>query len=179
MRKLIAGFGALLSLAAVVCGLALFGWLIRHADQAVHSPRIPPASVSVFLAAASLVIGVFWATWAYGYLLFIGRGSPAEAFGIALLPTRQLVRTGPYAYTRNPMVFGGLWLALAVAFYQRSLIGFIAVVVLAVIAVFYLKAFEEPGLERRFGEAYQSYRRHVPLLIPHWHAIVTGEPDES
>ena len=32
----------------------------------------------------------------------------------------------------------------------------------------YLSKFEEPGLERRFGEEYQDYKADVPRWIPRW-----------
>ena len=35
-----------------------------------------------------------------------------------------------------------------------------------VINALYIPLFEEPQLADRFGDAYERYRRHVPLLIP-------------
>ena len=179
MKRFKAVIGTMLSVAAFVASLAAFSLLVRYVDRTLDSPWIIPAGTAVFLGAAAGLIGLFWATWAYGYLLFIGRGSPAELFGMAVLPTRQLVMCGPYAYTRNPMMFGVLWLALGVALYRRSLTGIVLVPILTLLVVAYLKLFEEPGLERRFGDGYHRYRGQVPLLFPHFHAMVTGEPEDS
>jgi protein-S-isoprenylcysteine O-methyltransferase Ste14 len=125
-----------------------------------------PPSINQFAAAFSALVGVFWILWGYSYLHFVGKGTPIEAFGMALYPTRFLVTTGPYAYTRNPMVFGLLFVLLAVAFYSCSISGLVMVPVIALIAAAYIRAFEEPHLERRFGAEYAEYRKNTPLLIP-------------
>lgn len=89
-----------------------------------------------------------------------------EAFGFALEPTKQLVTTGPYAYTRNPMIFGLLWILAGVAMLLESMGGLILLPIAAAGVMIYLKMFEEPALARRFGRNYRHYRRHVPLLFP-------------
>lgn len=121
---------------------------------------------NAFASAFALIIGVFWVTWSYSYLHFVGMGSPVEAFGKALYPTQKLVVTGPYAYTRNPMMFGLLFVLLAIALYAGSISGLILIPILALFVVAYLRRFEEPGLVRRFGEDYIGYRKAVPMLIP-------------
>lgn len=142
-------------------------FLASHAiDAATTGPVAYPGRVHLFGAAISLIIGIFWVTWAYSYLHFVGRGSPIEAFGIALLPTQYLVTTGPYAYTRNPMLLGLLFLLLAIAFLTRSASAFILLPLIAVVAVVYVMLFEEPALIKRFGEDYLRYRSQVSMLIP-------------
>ena len=135
-------------------------------DHVFGLPPFPPQAVNEFLAAIALVIGIFWVLWAYSYLHFVGRGSPIEAFGIALYPTQTLVTTGPYAYTRNPMVLGELFILLGIALLMRSIAALVLVPILAFLAVFYLRTFEEPGLVRRFADQYRHYRERVPALVP-------------
>ena len=125
--------------------------------------REPWSSV---LSAACGLVGVFWILWAWSYLLFVGQGLPLEVFGRALHPTRVLVTTGPYAYTRNPMVLGVLFLMLGVASIRGSLSGFVLVPVIVFGSWLYLAAFEEKGLLARFGDDYLRYRAGVPLLFP-------------
>ena len=179
MRKFKAAFGTVISMGGVIGLLILFDVCVGLTDRRLGAPSILPAVTAIFLGAAAAAIGIFWAAWAYGYLVFIGRGAPAELFGAALLPTRQLVTCGPYAYTRNPMVFGVLWLALGIVLYRRSLVGIVLIPLVTVAVIVYLRLFEEPALERRFGEPYHRYRLRVPMLIPRFHAIVTGEPEDS
>ena len=135
-------------------------------DRLLGLPPVIPESLNVFAAAFALLAGLFWVSWAYSYLHFVGRGSPVEVFGIALYPTRRLVTTGPYAYTRNPMVLGVLFILAAIAFIADSTAGLILVPVLALLAMVYIKRWEEPGLTRRFAEAYVEYCKAAPALIP-------------
>lgn len=123
-------------------------------------------AAAVFLGAACIVIGLFWITWAYSYLHFVGKGIPLELFGYALHPTRILVTTGPYAYTRNPMLLGELFLLLAIALLQPSMSGLLLIPVIGLVLLGYLKLFEEPTLRKRFNGDYEGYRRNVPLLFP-------------
>lgn len=129
-------------------------------------PPILSYRLSLLFAAFSFFFGLFWTTWAYSYLHFVGRGSPVEAFGRALEPTQFLVTTGPYAYTRNPMLIGYLFFLLAGGLFGNSAPGVALVVVVAVLALLYISWFEEPELLRRFGEPYERYRESVPPLIP-------------
>ena len=145
---------------------SVFYLLSRWLDGALALPKFASEPMGVFAAAFSATVGLFWVLWAYSYLHFVGRGSPIEAFGVALYPTQRLVATGPYAYTRNPMVLGLLFILLAIASYAGSVAGLALVPILAVLAVAYLRIFEEPGLARRFGEEYTEYRKSVPALIP-------------
>jgi protein-S-isoprenylcysteine O-methyltransferase Ste14 len=145
---------------------ASFYLMSVNLDELAGFPKFLPEPFNVFGGVFVLFIGVFWITWAYSYLHYVGKGSPIEAFGIALHPTKRLVVTGPYAYTRNPMVLGMLFVLLAVTFIANTLSGLIIIPILTVIALIYIKKFEEPGLVKRFGNDYIEYRKRVPILIP-------------
>jgi len=158
----------------LLIGLVMFGtvfpalfYLASRAldDQLGFSPVFNTPN-SIFAAAFALLIGLFWVTWAYSYIHFVGKGSPVEAFGVALYPTQKLITTGPYAYTRNPMVLGYMFILLGIAFIGNSVSGFALVLILALLAVLYLRRFEESALIRRFGDKYIAYKKVVPLLIP-------------
>lgn len=162
---------AVFGLVASVIVLAIFVmagfWLLAvWIDRLLGWGPILGTPLSQVLGAASLLIGVFWVTWSYSYLLFVGQGLPLEWFGVALHPTRVLVTTGPYAYVRNPAVIGLLFLGLGVAFLADSLAGVLLVPLIAALAAVYLVLFEEKALAKRFGDDYEEYRRNVPLLIP-------------
>jgi protein-S-isoprenylcysteine O-methyltransferase Ste14 len=91
----------------------------------------------------------------------VGEGTPAP-----FDPPRKLVIEGPYIYLRNPMMVG-VWLVLL----GESLIfGSVLLVVwfLAVcgLSLIFIPVWEEPGLEKRFGEPYREYERKVPRWLP-------------
>ncbi|MCX8053583.1 MAG: isoprenylcysteine carboxylmethyltransferase family protein [Armatimonadetes bacterium] len=151
---------------------AAFWFASALLDSALGLRPVLPMPVSLILAAAAILIGVFWVTWAYSYLVFVGRGLPLEVFGRALHPTSVLVTSGPYAYTRNPMVLGALFILLGIAFLRRSIAGMAMVPIIAAMVAAYLATFEEKALVRRFGADYEVYRRKVPMLIPRLSAYI-------
>lgn len=90
-------------------------------------------------------------------------------------PPRRLVTRGVYRYVRNPMISGVLFLLLGEAICTGSRAIFIWFLAFVVINTTYFKLLEEPGLVRRFGQAYITYRQHVPMWIPR---LKPWEPEE-
>ncbi len=81
-------------------------------------------------------------------------------------PTSRLVIRGPYARTRNPMISGVASVLLGEAALCGSLSLLAWLVIFVAANTLYFKLFEEPGLVKRFGKAYEEYRRNVPMWIP-------------
>lgn len=92
-----------------------------------------------------------------------GRGTPAP-----FDPPRAFVAVGPYRFVRNPMYVGGLAVLLGSGLILRS----VAIVGLALlfwgIAHVFVLLYEEPDLERRFGESYLAYKERVRRWRPRW-----------
>ncbi|HEY3297355.1 MAG TPA: isoprenylcysteine carboxylmethyltransferase family protein [Armatimonadota bacterium] len=150
----------------IVAFPVLYFMLSKAADMVFGFEPVTYAKANLFAAALSGLAGLFWITWAYSYLHFVGKGSPVEVFGVAIYPTKYLVSSGPYAYTRNPMVLGLLFILLAVSFAIGSISGIVMILIWTLIAVFYIRRYEEPELVRRFGSPYTEYRKSVPVLLP-------------
>ena len=109
------------------------------------------------------LVAAGFALWAWTVRLFarIGRGTLAPWD-----PTERLVVEGPYAHVRNPMITGVLAVLLGEALIFGSLpILYFAAGFAVVNHVFFL-AYEEPSVERRFGEDYRRYKRTVPRWFP-------------
>jgi protein-S-isoprenylcysteine O-methyltransferase Ste14 len=91
-------------------------------------------------------------------------------------PTTRLVVRGPYRYVRNPMISGVLFVLLG----EAALAGSVPLLLWfgAVFAVnaAYLPLVEEPGLSRRFGDDYETYRAHVPRWLPRIRPWDGGDP---
>ncbi len=114
------------------------------------------------------VLGTYFMIWSNIFLLKKGKGGPTEGFGISVSPkTKILVVSGPYRYTRNPMVFGVFSLYFSIVIYLNSVFGFLIVCVFFVFAVFYLKQSEEKRLIKDFGEEYLNYKKKVSMIIPY------------
>ena len=90
----------------------------------------------------------------------IGGGTP-----VPIEPPRHLVITGIYRYSRNPIYVGqvGFLLGLFLHRGEASLLLY-ACVWAGLVQTFVVRR-EEPELARRFGEAYERYRRSVPRWI--------------
>jgi protein-S-isoprenylcysteine O-methyltransferase Ste14 len=167
--------GAIVAVVVFVLAIPIGLWLlIKAVDRSLGLPYLLPDAAAYILAAASALVGLFFVTWSWSYLVFVGKGLPLEAFGKALHPTSVLVTAGPYAYTRNPMVAGYLLILLAVAFLAESVSGVILVPLLTILAYIYLTVFEEKALVARFDGEYERYRRNVPALFPRLSAYVHG-----
>jgi protein-S-isoprenylcysteine O-methyltransferase Ste14 len=88
-------------------------------------------------------------------------GTPAPP-----MPTVHLVVVGPYRYVRNPMYLAVLMIILgqALLFGSRSALLYAGIVLLAV--ALFVRGYEEPTLEREYGDEYRKYRRNVRGWIP-------------
>lgn len=136
---------------------------VRSWAQVARRIRVPVAFVfaAFYLWAArpltlSLVIGALFAA---GGLLI-----RAAASG-HVTKNEALTTTGPYAYVRNPLYLGSLFIAAGFAIAARSL--WIAVAMVAIFLIIYLPVIrsEEAFLRARFPE-YHDYLRHVRRLVP-------------
>ncbi len=145
---------SLISIAILPGTVAVFvPWrLLRDA-----APRIGLAWVGLVPLVPGLALFA-WCVWDFATR---GRGTlaPWDA-------PRSLVATGPYRIVRNPM-----YVAVAsVLAGEAILFGSLAVAVwlVVVVAAFhtFVVLYEEPSLERTFGESYRAYRRQVPRWLP-------------
>ena len=84
---------------------------------------------------------------------------------IPRMETNQLVTTGLYSCMRHPMLFGLTLLPLGWAFLLGSptFITVIAPLEMLFIIVMVI-VFEELEVNKKFGKAYETYRRNVPMV---------------
>jgi protein-S-isoprenylcysteine O-methyltransferase Ste14 len=81
-------------------------------------------------------------------------------------PTQRLVVRGVYRHVRNPMIAGVFFVLLGEAVMAASLPlagWFISFVVGNAL---YIPLAEEPGLLKRFGDDYLTYKQNVPRWVP-------------
>jgi protein-S-isoprenylcysteine O-methyltransferase Ste14 len=91
----------------------------------------------------------------------IGKGTLAP-----WTPTRKLVVRGVYRHVRNPMISGVFCILLGEALLFGSPNLFTWFMIFVLINITYIPLFEEPGLEKRFGQDYLIYKKNVPRWIP-------------
>ena len=127
-------------------------------------------ALNYWIAIASFSIGALLWIWTYEQLTVKGEGSPSPTAGRTL----KLVRTGIYAHSRNPSLFGKLLGVLAVGFAIDSF-SFCCILIPLILCVSLIEKVvrQEPQLVDIFGEEYETYRRDVPLFIP-WKLFIPG-----
>jgi protein-S-isoprenylcysteine O-methyltransferase Ste14 len=155
---------------APVCTYVCGRWL----DAIAGFPAFPPAPLNVFFGISVFGLGLSIGIKSTRELYLRGHGLPwGELNGSSR--SKELVTNGVYASCRNPMSLGYSMLPVGMGLTCRSLgMAFLIPVVILTVLVLYLKLWEEPNLEMRFGEAYRAYKRKTPFLIPRWRGRTGG-----
>lgn len=137
--------------------VSLWTWFV---PRWMGSSMIPQWSVAAIILMALGAPVMIRCVWDFGWT---GRGTPAP-----FDPPRRLVITGLYRYVRNPMYLGmGMFMigeALLLPDVTRQMLAL--VVFLWVAVSLFIIFYEEPTLQRLFGDDYAEYRRHVRRWIP-------------
>ncbi|WP_198153574.1 isoprenylcysteine carboxylmethyltransferase family protein [Thalassobacillus sp. C254] len=81
-------------------------------------------------------------------------------------PPRKLVVSGPYQYTRNPMISGVVFILLGEVIIFGSIFLLVWFLFFTIVNYTYFIVGEEPKLQKQFGEDYGEYKRNVPRLFP-------------
>ena len=148
----------------VFLGLTVIApWVARLLDHLVYpdltlfngSPLIRLMGGLIALIGFGLVL------WTIVIFKTIGKGTPYP-----YLPPSELVVSGPYRYSRNPMVAGGFLVLVGEAGIYHSLSLAVIAVLFAVMLYGYIVFFEEPVLKVRFGVRYETYFKTVPRFLP-------------
>jgi steroid 5-alpha reductase family enzyme len=139
----------------------------RSFDHLTGIQLIPLVGFRLTVAAILLLFGLLFALWSIVVQNRIGKGGPLEAVNIEVSPkTHNLVVTGPYKYTRNPMLFGTCIYYYAVAVYLDSVIALAIVALFMTFMLIFVKLTEEPRLLKEFGSDYEEYRQRVSMFVP-------------
>ncbi len=147
----------------VVVTVVIPALLLYSAAPARFAPALPtPIALAACLCGAGLLcIGL--ALMVATNILFdrVGQGTLAP-----WSPPRRLVVRGVYRHVRNPMISGVFCILLgeAMLLLSPALLGWF--LVFLCVNLIYIPLVEEPGLARRFGDEYRSYKAHVPRWIP-------------
>lgn len=157
-------FGLAIFLILIPYSLYKLSWLdIKFFDFVLFKSDL--LRIIIFLPV--FVVGIVFAIWSNIFLLKVGEGGPAEGFGVAISPkTKNLVTSGPYRYSRNPMVFGAFTLYFSIAIFLNSMICILTLLFFIFVVRFYLKYSEEKRLVNDFGQEYIEYRKRVPMIFP-------------
>jgi protein-S-isoprenylcysteine O-methyltransferase Ste14 len=139
--------------------LVIFGSL--YMDRALGFPELLSSPIGTFIGVVLLSSGLVYWVWCVVWFSK-GKGTP-----VPFNPPRDLVTSGPYAWSRNPMLTGVFAFLFGIGFLLHSVsMVFVWTPAFIIFNVLELKLVEEPELERRFGESYIEYKRRVPMFVP-------------
>jgi protein-S-isoprenylcysteine O-methyltransferase Ste14 len=148
---------------ALIYGLLIFTFVViaLQVDKLLGLTALFPNPFHIILSLPLLLLALFLIGWSVLYFLRV-KGTP-----VPFNPPPQLVTTGPYAYTRNPMLTGvfALLFGFGVLFGSVSLL-LVFTPLFIYINYWELKSIEEPELEKRLGEEYIEYRKRTPMFFP-------------
>ena len=131
-------------------------WLITHwQPKAGHSGALAGTGI------AFILFGLAPLAESFARFAWKGLGTPAP-----VAPTRHLVVSGFYRYTRNPMYLGVVAVVIgeALLFADADLLVYALAAWLAMHA--FVVFYEEPTLGRAFGAEYTAFRAQVPRWLP-------------
>lgn len=148
---------------AIIYGLLIFVFVViaLYVDKLIGLTNIFPKPVNIILSFPIFLLALFLIGWSVQNFLSV-KGTP-----VPFNPPPQLVTTGLYHYTRNPMLTGVFFLlfGFGVFFGSVSLL-FVFTPLFIYINFWELKSIEEPELEKRLGEDYIKYRKRTPMFFP-------------
>lgn len=163
MNKVSAALGSALFLVVAPGVIAGFipWWMSRWERRSLF-----PDTLALRIAAVALIaLGLWVLLDSFARFVLQGNGTPAPVF-----PTRHLVVSGLYRHVRNPIYLAvvALILGQSVLFAHRAIL--IYGLLLWVAFHLFVIAYEEPTLEKTFGNEYEAYRANVPRWLPRWRA---------
>lgn len=146
----------------------------RQLDSQLGLPPFPPFPLNLLSGFAVFFGGLALGIKATRLLYRVGGGLPWGELD-AKAQSAILVTSGVYAFSRNPMTLGysALPCGMGLMFQSLNMTLFAPLLVLTIMVI-WLKVWEEPNLERRFGDPYRAYQKRTPFLIPHPKALLAA-----
>lgn len=132
-------------------------WLISSRSGSVLTSHQPLR----YLGLPLIAIGAATLLWCIWDFFASGRGtiSPID-------PPKHLVVRGLYRYVRNPMYVAVVTILVGEAIFFRSWPVLIEAGVFFILANLFILLYEEPTLQRTFGDSYEEYKQSTGRWIP-------------
>lgn len=153
---------------AIIFGLftLFFIFVAIKIDHLLNLPKIRILLSNLLISIPLIFLGISLTGWSVFHFLKV-KGTP-----VPLNPPPKLVNSGPYSYTRNPMLTGIFLLMFGIGFWIGSFsLILVFTPLFIIINTLELKAIEEPELERRLGREYIEYKKTTPMFIPGWNNL--------
>lgn len=109
-----------------------------------------PTTRSILVGSALALVGIGWRAWAAG----------------TVRKDSALAIDGPYGFSRNPLYFGSVLIAIGFALASHRVALFCGIFVFFLAIYWPVMREEERHLRELFGDAFEDYARRVPLFLP-------------
>jgi protein-S-isoprenylcysteine O-methyltransferase Ste14 len=130
-------------------------------ENVLNIPRLGIQLWNLIVSIPIIFIGLFYTLWSL-LIFFRSKGTP-----VPFNPPPELIVTGPYKSSRNPMTAGLFLQMFGLGILLGSvLLTFVFTPLYMLVHIRQLKKIEEPELEKRLGSAYVEYKKKVPMFFP-------------
>ncbi len=144
----------------------------RFLDSVFLFPEFPPFPANLAAGLSIFLFGLTVGIKSTRTLYYKGRGLPWGQVKKQDQSTR-LVTTGLYGCCRHPMTLGYSLLPCGMGLLMKSLsTTFLIPAAIFVVMTIWLRVWEEPSLEHRFGQSYREYKRQTPFLVPRFKPMI-------
>ena len=150
---------------AIFFGLLIFLFIYSalQLDRLLNLTDLFSGWISIIFALPVFLFALFLIGWSVHNFLKV-KGTP-----VPFNPPPRLVTSGPYAYSRNPMLTGVFALLFGFGILLESLSLLLVFTPLFIVLNYWeLKTIEEPELEKRLGQDYIEYRKVTPMFLPNF-----------
>ncbi len=148
---------------AIFFGSFILGIIIiaLKLDRLLGLADIFPGQLNIILSLPLFLFALFLIGWSVQNFLK-AKGTP-----VPFNPPPKLVTSGPYAYTRNPMLTGVFAFLFGIGMFLGSVfLLFVFTPIFIFLNCWELKTIEEPELVKRLGQEYIEYRETTPMFFP-------------
>ena len=145
----------LLLIVAIFIQLFLLPWLMINLNDRLGLPIVKIPTLQ-FIGILLIIFSFMVILYCKRIFRIVGKGTP-----VPIEPPKEFVGSGLYKFIRNPMYVSYVMIYLALFFMFGSLL--LLLLALLCIPLFHWAVirFEEPSLEKRFGDAYLAYKTRV------------------
>jgi protein-S-isoprenylcysteine O-methyltransferase Ste14 len=156
-----AAFNALRSLVYAAGFIYLWAWIALGVRGFDGNLGVSLPDWTTPLGFVAIGVGGVLALLCVGYFVVRGSGTPAPFDAPS-----EFVAVGPYRFVRNPMYIGGFIMLIGLALCINSVSVLVFSLIWLLLAHLFVVLYEEPNLERKFGESYVQYKRSVNRWVP-------------
>ena len=148
-------------IAYILCLLFAFGLLFSDYFNSTYlnQPVFPQTEFWKIAGLIVCAIGIFFALLAR---IWLGSNWSGR---ITLKENHELVQSGPYRISRNPIYSGFLFAFIGCSMSLGQLKGYLGIILLAACLLIKISQ-EETFMSQAFGDQWRSYKKRVRRLIP-------------